>query len=143
MYAYPYTLEQDDDTILLQFPDIAIAHTFGENEEDAIAHGQGCLTAAISAIMDGKGDIPLPSKPNGRPTIALEPLDAAKVELYRTMRDQGITKAELGRRLGVHAPQVDRLVDLTRTSRFEQLQVALGAVGKTIELRISRRRIAA
>jgi antitoxin HicB len=143
MYAYPYVTEPDDGTILLYFPDIAIAHTVGETKKDAISHAGDALVSAISTIMDGKGDIPRPSPARGRPTVSLAPIDAAKVELYRTMRAAGVTKAELARRLGWHPPQVDRLLDLLHASQFEQLERAFDALGKTIEVRIRDKRDAA
>jgi antitoxin HicB len=136
MYAYPYTLEPDDNTMLLQFPDIAIAHTVGKTGAQAIAHAEDALVSAISAIMDGKGDVPRPSPARGRPTVTLSPLDAAKVELYRAMRAGGVTKAELARRLDCHPPQVDRLLDLLHPSKLDRLERAFAALGKTIEIRI-------
>ena len=136
MYSYPYTVEPDDNIMLLQFPDIAIAHTVGRTEAEAIAHAEDALVSAIAAIMDGKGDVPRPSPARGRPTTSLSPLDAAKVELYRTMRAARVTKAELARRLDCHAPQVDRLLDLLHPSKLDQLERAFAALGKTIEIRI-------
>jgi antitoxin HicB len=57
-------------------------------------------------------------------------LTEAKVALYREARNAGISKAELGRRLGWHAPQIDRLFDLNHHSRIEQIDQALRALGK-------------
>ena len=51
------------------------------------------------------------------------------------MRDQGIGKAELARRLGWHLPQVDRALDIQHHSRMDQMDAALGAVG--IRLQVS------
>ncbi|HEX4111759.1 MAG TPA: type II toxin-antitoxin system HicB family antitoxin [Stellaceae bacterium] len=136
MYSYPYTIERDDGTMLLQFPDVAIAHTVGRTAAAAISHAEDALVSAIAAIMDGKGNVPRPSPARGRPTITLSPLDAAKVELYRTMRTARVTKAELARRLDCHSPQVDRLLDLLHPSKLDQLERAFAALGKTLEIRI-------
>ena len=43
-------------------------------------------------------------------------------------------KADLARLLGVHMPQVDRLLDLRHRSKLEQVEAALNAVGYRIEL---------
>ncbi|HEY8874085.1 MAG TPA: hypothetical protein VIM52_13725 [Stellaceae bacterium] len=43
-----------------------------------------------------------------------------------------MTKAELGRRLGWHAPQVDRLFDLRHRSKIEQIDQALRILGKQL-----------
>jgi len=53
------------------------------------------------------------------------------------MRVAGVGKAELGRRLGRHLSQVDRLLDLRRASRLDQLEKALRPLGKTLEIKIS------
>ncbi|HEY5209662.1 MAG TPA: type II toxin-antitoxin system HicB family antitoxin [Stellaceae bacterium] len=137
MYAYPYTLEPDDNTFLLQFPDIAIAHTVGWTEAEAIAHAGDGLTTAILAIMEDGGDVPRPSPARGRPTISLSPLDAAKVEIYRAMRAAKVSKAELARRLESHPTQVDRLLDLRHASKLEQIERALNVLGKRIDILIS------
>lgn len=48
------------------------------------------------------------------------------------MRDEGVRKTELARRLGWHLPQVDRLLDLRHASRPEQAEAALQALGRRL-----------
>ncbi|MCJ2069885.1 hypothetical protein MKK75_13960 [Methylobacterium sp. J-030] len=43
-----------------------------------------------------------------------------------------IRKADLLRRLNVHPPQVDRLLDLDHESRLDQIEAALSACGREI-----------
>ena len=88
--------------------------------------------------MSDRQAIPVPSAARRRPTVKLEPLAAAKVELYRTMRRADLRKATLARKLGVHAPQVERLLDLRHASRFDQLLEAFEALGKTLEIKVKR-----
>ncbi len=40
------------------------------------------------------------------------------------MREQGIGKAELARRLSWHPPQVDRVLDVRHKSRLDQMESA-------------------
>jgi hypothetical protein len=54
----------------------------------------------------------------------------AKTELCAAMREQGVNRAALARRLGCHLEQVARLLDLTHASKFEVLERALAAVGR-------------
>jgi antitoxin HicB len=49
------------------------------------------------------------------------------------MLKQGVRKSELARRLNWHLPQVDRLLDLTHSSGLEQLEKAIGVLGKRAE----------
>ena len=89
--------------------------------------------------MRHRQPIPSPSAPKHgamAPTVSLPPLLVAKVELYNTMLAQQANKAELGRRLHWHLPQVDRVLDVRHASRLDELEEALGAVGKRLELRV-------
>jgi antitoxin HicB len=44
------------------------------------------------------------------------------------MREEGIAKAELARRLGWRLPQVDQLLDLAHASRLDQIELAFQAL---------------
>jgi antitoxin HicB len=136
MDAYPITLTPDDGTILVAFPDFPEAQTFGETEADARARAVDALETAIIGRMTDREDIPRPSPAEGRMTVALSSLAAAKLGLYRALREAGVTKAELGRRLGWHGPQIDRLLDLRHASRLDQLEQALRMVGKRLVIDI-------
>ena len=59
---------------------------------------------------------------------------AIKVVLYRGMREQGIDKAELARRLGWHLPQADRVPDVWHRSRLDRMEAALGVIGRRLEV---------
>jgi antitoxin HicB len=52
----------------------------------------------------------------------------AKTGLYTALRASRMRKAELARRMGIHKQQVDRLLDLDRASRIEQLEAAFAAL---------------
>jgi antitoxin HicB len=52
------------------------------------------------------------------------------------MQAQGVAKAELARRLGVHRPQVDRLVDLCHGSKMEEVERALATLGWRLALAV-------
>jgi antitoxin HicB len=71
-------------------------------------------------------------KKRGEYWASLPALDVAKVGLYEAMRAKGLRKSELARKLGMHAPQVERLLDLTHKSKLEQVEAALAAVGYRI-----------
>jgi antitoxin HicB len=44
------------------------------------------------------------------------------------MREQGVGRAELARRLRWHLPQVARVLDMRHASRMEQVETALAAL---------------
>jgi len=130
---YPVRLERDDnDTILVSFLDFPEAHTFGEDEADALARAADALATVIDAYIKDKRDIPLPSARPTRWHVAMPALVEAKVRLYETMRAQHVGKSELARRLDWHLPQVDRLLEMTHGSKLEQLEDAFCALGKRL-----------
>lgn len=131
--GYPILMEPDDNgTLLVTCPDIPEVTTFGEDERDALRRAADAIEEALAARMVRRENIPSPSPSKGRKVPDLPPLTVAKVGLYRAMREAGIGKAELGRRLGWHGPQIDRLLDLNHRSKIEQIDRALRAVGKVL-----------
>lgn len=116
----------------MTFPDFPEGATFGEDEDDALLRAVDALETVLAARIDDREEIPLPSAATGRPCVPLPALTAAKVLLYRAMREAGVRKADLARRLGWHGPQVDRLLDLDHASRLNQIEAALAALGKRL-----------
>jgi antitoxin HicB len=143
---YPVVLEPDDNgTVLVTCPDLPEVTTWGEDEQDALRHAADAIAEALAGIITRRERIPQASRPSARAGSArskraavhvpvLAPLVEAKIALYRAAFDAGVSKAELGRRLGWHAPQVDRLFDLNHRSRIEQIDQALRALGKRISV---------
>ncbi len=137
MLCYPVEMTLDDNgTMLVTFPDIPEAVTFGDDEEDALFRAVDALEAMLAAKIADREDIASPSPAEGRPCVTLSALTSAKVLLYQTMREQNVRKAELARRLGWHAPQADRLLDLNHASRLDQIERALNVLGKTLVIGI-------
>jgi antitoxin HicB len=134
---YPVVLERDDnDTVLVSFPDFPEAHTFGDDEEDALARAADALATVIDAYIKDRRDIPLPSAIFTKHRVTLPALVDAKVRLYESMRAARVNKSELARRLAWHAPQVDRLLEMTHASRLEQIEAAFRALGKRLVVSI-------
>jgi antitoxin HicB len=137
MLAYPLVLEPDDNgTLLVTFPDVPEAVTFGEDEGDARKRAVDALETMLAARIADQEDVPLPSAPAGRPCAVLPALATAKVLLYRAMREGGVSRMELARRLGWHESEVDRLLDLDHRSRLDQIETALAALGKRLDIRM-------
>ena len=135
MLAYPITLTDDDGTILATSPDFPEISTFGDDRDDALVRSVDALEEAIAALVHDTKAIPLPSL--GQTYAALPTLTSVKVLLYNGMRDQGIGKAELARRLGWRLPQVDRVLDVQHRSGMEQMDMALAAIGQWLHVTTS------
>lgn len=135
MYLYPAKLEIDsNETILVTFPDVPEAITFGEDRADALRHASDALDAALSFYVDAGKDLPTPSRPRGRkmPLVGVSALSEAKLQLYTAVRASGVRKSELARRMGISKTNVDRLFDLNRSSRLDQIEAAFHALGKRL-----------
>jgi antitoxin HicB len=151
-------LEPDHNgTFLVTCPALPEVTSWGEDEPDALQRAADAIEEALAARMALREPLPEPSRkpalaastrrrklklpiaakaePVTR-TVALPALAEAKVALYRAAHDAGISKAELGRRLGWHAPQIDRLFDLNHHSRIDQIDQALRILGKRIVLSV-------
>jgi len=132
-YAYPVELRPDDnDTIRVSFPDVPEAHTFGENRAEALARAKDALATVIDAYIKDRRPIPAPSVVDGALVVPVPALTATKMQLYALMRECGVGKAQLARRLNWHLPQVDRVLDVYHSSRLDQLESAFSALGKRI-----------
>ena len=132
MLSYPVELESDEGAVLVTAPDFPELTTFGEDRAEALERAVGALEEAVAARVHDRHDIPTASQ--GGVRISLPTLTAVKVILYQGMRDQGIGKAELARRLGWHLPQVDRVLDVQHHSRLDQMDAALGAIGLRLDV---------
>ena len=138
MFDYPVILAPDGATVLVTFPDVPEAMTFGADEDEALLQAVDALETALSFYVEARKPLPMPSKPKcGQRTVRPSALEGAKLGVYQAMTEQGIKKAELARRLGWHMPQVDRLFDLRHASRLEQIEAAARALGRHIEVRVS------
>lgn len=134
MYNYPVKLEADDnDTILVTFPDLPGA-TFGRDEADALSRAVDALETIMIGYMSDRSDIPKPSPAVGRPTVALTLLASLKIATYEAMRARGWRKADLARAMSANPRQIDRLLDLRHASTVTQLEQALAACGKRVEV---------
>ncbi|MGO4869567.1 MAG: type II toxin-antitoxin system HicB family antitoxin [Roseiarcus sp.] len=131
---YAVTLSPDDNgTILVTVPDIPEAITFGEDRDDALARAVDAIETAIMAAMAAREDVP-PPQAVGAESVPLPALSAAKIELYRAMRAEGVGKAALAKRLGVALPQIDRLLDLRHSSRLDAIERAFAALGRSMTI---------
>ena len=133
MLSYPIHIENDGMSLLVTSADFPELTTFVDDYTEAQARALDALQEAIAARIHDRRDIPPPSS-GGDARVALPTLTAVKVILYQGMRDQGIGKADLARRLGWHLPQVDRVLDVNHHSRLDQMDAALRVIGHRLHV---------
>ncbi|MFM2450228.1 MAG: hypothetical protein RIS44_2678 [Pseudomonadota bacterium] len=138
MFDYPVTLTPDGGSVLVTFPDVPQAITFGLDEDEALMRAVDALETALSFYVEARQALPVPSKARrGQHVVRPSALECAKLGLYQAMLAQGVKKSELARRLGWHMPQVDRLFDLRHASRLDQIEAAARVLGCGVEVRVA------
>jgi antitoxin HicB len=131
--AYPAHLDAEEDGgYVVTFPDFGGGVTQGDNREEALAQAADLLETMVANYMAEGWDLPDSSPARGRPLVRLAPLVAAKAEVFRAMRQAGIDKAELARRLGLAAKDVDRLFSIHHKTRLDQIEAALAELGRRL-----------
>ena len=135
--AYPVRLKMEEGgSVLVSFPDIPEALTEGATEREALAEAGDCLIAALCGYIEDCRDIPRSSPARGRPLVALPALVAAKIALYRAMRERGLGNAAMARELGTVEGTVRRLLDLDHRSHIGQVEAALHILGQRLVVAI-------
>ena len=137
MLRYPVDLSPDDGTWLVVSPDFPELVTFGETVDDALIYAIGAFEEVIAARVHYREDVPTPSR-SGSHWVALPTQTALKVLLWQAMRQDGVGKAELARRMNRHLPQIDRLLDLNHASRIDQFDDAFHALGRRIGIELEK-----
>ena len=121
---------------VVTFPDVPEAITQGDDQDEALLRAVDALETALEMYTDDGEDLPHQGKlKRGRKVVRPSALVSIKLAVYQSMRDEGVRKSELARRLGWHLPQVDRLLDLHHASRLDQAEAALQVLGRRLEVR--------
>ena len=141
MRAYPAALTPDPDGgFTVTFRDVPEAITEGDGREEAVLRAEDALEFALAMYIAAKEPLPrmVRRRRAGEVMVPLSALGMAKTALYEAMREQGVGRAELARRLRWHLPQVARLLDLRHGSRMEQVEAALAALGLRLIVDVAR-----
>ena len=134
---YPAVIKADGDGWMVSFPDIPEALSAGNTYEEAIAMAKDALVSALEFYFDDKREIPEPSRvKKGQVAIELPASVAAKALLLNEMVRQKVRPAELARRMGTTAQEVNRLTQLTHTTKIDGIDNAMQALGKRLDIRV-------
>ncbi|KLD62861.1 type II toxin-antitoxin system HicB family antitoxin [Dyella japonica] len=134
---YPVAMARTDGVVMLTCRDIPEFATVGDDEPEALLNAIDGLETALMGYMQDREPIPAASAAKrGERIVRLPALTVAKLGLYEAMLDNNMRKADLARLLGVHMPQVDRILDLRHATKIDQVEHALGLLGRRIELTV-------
>jgi antitoxin HicB len=134
-FVYPAALLPEAKGFTVRFPDLPDAITGGEDRSDALVQATDCLEEAIAVrIADGL-EIPKPSAPRRKEVfVALSAPMAAKAALYLAIRDTGLSKLQLARKLGLDEKEIRRLLDPKHGTKLSRIQDILARLGKRITI---------
>jgi antitoxin HicB len=136
-YAYPYDMvAQPEGGFTVTFPDVPEAITEGDTAAEVRQRAEDALVTALSFYTDAGRPVPKPSPAYGRPLAVVPILEAAKLALHETMLVDQVSNVELGRRLGMDEKAVRRLRDPLHRSHIGQVEAALRALGRRLEVSV-------
>jgi antitoxin HicB len=139
-FVFPARFKRDrkDGGFVVSFRDVPEAITQADALPECLDAAAGALQAAIEGrIMDGL-DIPLATRAKrGERLVAVPIQTALKAALYIAMREHGITRVELARRLRIDEKEARRMLDPYHATKAERLEQALAVLGRHAELRVA------
>ena len=107
--------------------------TQGEDEPDALLQAADAMDELFATYMLGAIEFPAPSKPRRREHLVSPPAETtAKAALYVAMRQAGISKTQLAKRLGVDEKEVRRLLDPHYGSKLPRIDHAISLPGQRL-----------
>jgi len=139
---YLLNAEKDDNgTLLVTCPSFPEVTTFAEDKAHVVRNGLAAIEEAIAARIADNGDVPAGATAaqvakHGGFWTRLPLMTKLKVELYRAMREEGVTRAELMRQLKWKRNSVDRLFRIDHLSRPDQIESAFRALHRDVDVRI-------
>lgn len=135
MYQYPLELHTEPTGVWLSCPDIPEMNASGDTLGEAFAEALDGFESALSLYVEQRRKIPAASAASDPAMVLhLPALTVAKIMLWNAMLDEGVSRAELARRMGCTRQVVDRLVDFLHSSKIEQVERALGLLGRRLSL---------
>ncbi len=139
MLAYALNVVPDTVGFMSTCRDLPEFVGVGDSAEDALRLAVEGLETTIGIYIDERRPVPMPSAPEpGEHAVYVPALTAAKALLSNAMIETGWRKADLVRALGVHPPQVDRLLDVNHHSKLDQIEAALLALGRRLVVEVQR-----
>ncbi len=139
MIKYRVKLTPDDnDTFLVTSPDFPEVITFGDTRNDALKYAAGAFREIIAGYMHDKKPIPSPSKVRAKDDFITLPLQTElKIRMYESLRDSGMKKSELARKMKLHRQEMERLLDFNKSTNLDRIESAFAAMGKRISFEVS------
>jgi antitoxin HicB len=139
-FTFPATIKKDRaGFFLVTFPDIPFAATEGITMAEALEEARDCLEEAIAVSIADNLDFPLPSSIGRRQhAILLTARMSAKAALYIAVRESGISKSEMARRVGVDEKEIRRMLSPRHQTKLPRIERALSVLGYQLSVSLQK-----
>ncbi|MFH1933327.1 MAG: type II toxin-antitoxin system HicB family antitoxin [Pseudomonadota bacterium] len=139
-FTYPANIKPDEGGFfLVTFPDISFGATDGESLKEALAEAEDCLEEAIAVcIVDGLAIPEASTVKKGQYAIPLSAQMSAKAALYIAVREEGISKSELARRLCVDEKEIRRMLSPKHQTKLQRIEQALSLLGRRLIISLKK-----
>ena len=132
---YPIQLTPDtvDGGFTITCRDLPEVITQGDTIADGLAQAVDCLEEAVASRIKRGAAIPQASAPLPGEHLVAVPLSMSlKAALYLTMKEEGISKSELARRMGNDEKDIRRMLDPRHQTKAPAIERALALLGRRI-----------
>lgn len=133
-FQYPVLLTPaDEGGYVVTCRDLPELVTQGESIDDALEQAADAMDEVFATYLTEGLDLPPRSKVRRREHLVAPPAEAvAKAALYVAMRQAGISKVQLAKRLGVDEKEVRRLLDPHYGSKLPRIAKAISLLGQRL-----------
>jgi antitoxin HicB len=133
-FQYPVLLTPaDEGGYVATCRDLPELVTQGESIDHALEQAADAMDEVFATYLTEGLDLPPPSKARRREHLVAPPAEAvAKAALYVAMRQAGISKVQLAKRLGVDEKEVRRLLDPHYGSKLPRIAKAISLLGQRL-----------
>ncbi|WP_370877136.1 GIY-YIG nuclease family protein [Kaistia dalseonensis] len=138
--VYPVALvPHENGELLVQARDLPEVLTWGKDEAEALAMAEDAIAVVIAAALEDGREIPEPSPVQaGEHLVSLPAQLSAKLAVILAWRASGISKSEMGRRLGLAEGEVRRILDPHHNTKLDKLDAAARVLGQRLFIGISK-----
>jgi antitoxin HicB len=133
-FEYPVRFRADKEGgYVVTCRDLPALITQGEDMPDALAQAVDAMDEVFATYMLQGIAFPAPSAPKRGERLVAPPAETlAKAALYIAMREAGISKVQLAKRLGVDEKEVRRLLDPHYGSKLPRIAQAIELLGQRL-----------
>ena len=133
-FQYPVALTTaEEGGYVVTCRDLPQLITQGEDQQDALEQAADAMDEVFATYMIEGIDFPEPGKARRREHLVAPPAETmAKAALYIAMRQAGISKMQLAKRLGVDEKEVRRLLNPHYGSKLPRIAQAINLLGQRL-----------